>query len=738
MSIVIGYNMSRPLPQSSSDGSKFGGSAAQTSLTSTYTGPAGPAGADGGVGPQGPAGSNGADGADGLGVPSGGTTDQLLKKVDGTDNNTTWFTPAWAASSHSHTASEVSDFDAEVANNSAVTANTAKVSNVTTDLSASADGTSLTVASSDGTDASIPAATTSAWGAMTDEDKTKLDGIETGADVTDTANVTAAGALMDSELTDLAGVKGVTISTLQPKPSEGAFADGDKTKLDGIASGAEVNVQSDWDASSGDAQILNKPTIPSNLSDLSDVDTTSPSTGQVLKWDGSSWGPDTDSTGGGGGGTTNLSASADGTSLTVASSSGDDASIPAATTSAWGAMTDEDKTKLDGIDTAATANDTDANLKARANHTGTQAASTITSFATEVANTSAVTANTAKVSNVTTNLSASADGTSLTVASSDGTDASIPAATTTAWGAMTDEDKTKLDGIEAGADVTDTANVTAAGALMDSELTDLAGVKGVTISTLQEKPSEGAFADGDKTKLDGIEAGADVTDTANVTAAGALMDSEVDADIKTLSLPASTTISDFGKTLVDDADAAAARTTLGVDASGTDNSTNVTLAGTPDYLTISGQEITRNQIDLANDVTGSLPDSSISSAATWNAKAAGDHDHDDDYVFTSLAEGGDGTAARIPSGANGDRPTSSVAGMFRWSTTDTRFEGYDGSDWGEIGGGGTTSNGLYEHAHTISANYTIGTNNNAISAGPVSVNSGVSVTVPSGSTWVVA
>ena len=36
-----------------------------------------------------------------------------------------------------------------------------------------------------------------------------------------------------------------------------------------------------------------------------------------------------------------------------------------------------------------------------------------------------------------------------------------------------------------------------------------------------------AFEDGPKTKLDGIEAGADVTDTANVTAAGALMDSEV-------------------------------------------------------------------------------------------------------------------------------------------------------------------------------------------------------------------
>ena len=68
----------------------------------------------------------------------------------------------------------------------------------------------------------------------------------------------------------------------------------------------------------------------------------------------------------------------------------------------------------------------------------------------------------------------------------------------------------------------------------------------------------------DGTKLNGIEANADVTDTANVTAAGALMDSEVDADIKTLALPANTTISAYGKTIVDDADAAAARTTLGV------------------------------------------------------------------------------------------------------------------------------------------------------------------------------
>jgi hypothetical protein len=116
-----------------------------------------------------------------------------------------------------------------------------------------------------------------------------------------------------------------------------------------------------------------------------------------------------------------------------------------------------------------------------------------------------------------------------------------------------------------------------------------------------------SFLVADESKLDGIEALADVTDVANVTAAGALMESEVDADIKTLALPANTTISTYGATIVDDANAAAVRTTIDVDQSGTDNSTDVTLSGTPDYISISGQVITRNLIDLTTDVTGDLP-----------------------------------------------------------------------------------------------------------------------------------
>lgn len=46
------------------------------------------------------------------------------------------------------------------------------------------------------------------------------------------------------------------------------YTTAEKTKLAGIAANAEVNVQSDWNATSGDAFIKNKPTIPSDVSDL--------------------------------------------------------------------------------------------------------------------------------------------------------------------------------------------------------------------------------------------------------------------------------------------------------------------------------------------------------------------------------------------------------------------------------------------------------------------------------------
>jgi hypothetical protein len=53
-------------------------------------------------------------------------------------------------------------------------------------------------------------------------------------------------------------------------------------------------------------------------------------------------------------------------------------------------------------------------------------------------------------------------------------------------------------------------------------------------------------------------------------------------------------------------------------------------------------------------------------------------------------------------------------------------------------GGNSTTEGLYEMANTISANYSITSGNNALTAGPITINTGISVTIPTGSTWVIA
>jgi hypothetical protein len=93
---------------------------------------------------------------------------------------------------------------------------------------------------------------------------------QTGAVVLDADDVddssTSHKFVTASDLTTLSNTSGTNtgdqdLSSYQLQPSEGAFVNGDKTKLDGIAAGAEVNVNADWNSSSGDSQILNKPTL---------------------------------------------------------------------------------------------------------------------------------------------------------------------------------------------------------------------------------------------------------------------------------------------------------------------------------------------------------------------------------------------------------------------------------------------------------------------------------------------
>lgn len=112
--------------------------------------------------------------------------------------------------------------------------------------------------------------------------------------------------------------------------------------------------------------------------------------------------------------------------------------------------------------------------------------------------------------------------------------------------------------------------------------------------------------------------------------------------------------------------------------------------------------------------------------------------------FTTLDASGDvnftGTGAvQIPVGTTAQRPTGTT-GDFRYNSSITKFEGYNGTAWGAVGGGATGGGSddiFVENGKTVTTNYTLTTNKNAMSAGPITVNSGITVTIPTGSRWVV-
>ena len=197
---------------------------------------------------------------------------------------------------------------------------------------------------------------------------------------------------------------------------------------------------------------------------------------------------------------------------------------------------------------------------------------------------------------------------------------------------------------------------------------------------LQYQPSEGGFADGDKTKLDGIEASADVTDTTNVTAAGALMDSELTdlTAVKTLSAPDNTTISTFGATLVDDTNAATARGTLELGAGDspqftalTVDSGNISLAsGNLEVTTGAGITDDSSNEQLMFSTTGSAVNYvQIANAATGNGPEIQAQGGDADVDIELIPKG----SGEVKVGANavidaGDTASATVAGIVELAT----------------------------------------------------------------------
>jgi len=202
---------------------------------------------------------------------------------------------------------------------------------------------------------------------------------------------------------------------------------------------------------------------------------------------------------------------------------------------------------------------------------------------------------------------------------------------------------------------------------------DAASIK----SSYESNPDTNAFTDAEQSKLSGIEAGADVTDTANVTAAGALMDSEV----TNLAAVKAFDPTDY---------ATAAQGSLADTA--TQPGDNVsTLNNDAGYVTsLSDLSITATATEI-NYVDG------VTSAIQTQL---------DGKVDQTSATG----SAEIPSGTEAQRDGAPSAGYFRFNTETSQFEGYNGTNWGSVGGGANGRNLIINGSGRINQRgYTSGT-----------------------------
>ena len=96
-------------------------------------------------------------------------------------------------------------------------------------------------------------------------------------------------------------------------------------------------------------------------------------------------------------------------------------------------------------------------------------------------------------------------------------------------------------------------------------------------------------------------------------------------------------------------------------------------------------------------------------------------------------------AVILPAGTTAQRP-SGTSGSIRYNTTTGQFEGYTSTDWGSIGGGATGGGNdtvFFLNSNTVTANYTITSGYNALSAGPITINANVTVNISNGANWVV-
>jgi hypothetical protein len=110
-------------------------------------------------------------------------------------------------------------------------------------------------------------------------------------------------------------------------------------------------------------------------------------------------------------------------------------------------------------------------------------------------------------------------------------------------------------------------------------------------------------------------------------------------------------------------------------------------------------------------------------------------------TLTTFTATGDGTFSgtgqvKMPAGTTAQRSGSPAAGMFRFNDDTDQFEGYDGTAWGGISGA-QAGGAILTNKSTATASYTIASGENGLSVGPITVDTGVTITVSSGQRWLV-
>ena len=129
------------------------------------------------------------------------------------------------------------------------------------------------------------------------------------------------------------------------------------------------------------------------------------------------------------------------------------------------------------------------------------------------------------------------------------------------------------------------------------------------------------------------------------------------------------------------------------------------------------------------------------SGDVWPVTAGGTGSSTGPAALIALGERTAATGSiKITTGTTAERDGTPATGYFRFNTSTTKFEGYNGTAWGSVGGGATGGGNdevFVENSQTVTTNYTMTSGKSASSAGPITINSGISVTIPSGSRWVI-